>query len=413
MRDLNKKERGITLIALVMTIVILIILAVVAINAAFGDSGLISQAEKAADYQANAMATDSALINETTDYIEGILSGASQDEEVDLSNKNIVWIGDVYLAAFLNDGKGFQYYFEEMETVNSSIDITGEITISDNTPENKTIKFILDELIRTKDDYPNIDIFILNLGVFDSYAYKFDVLDQNLKKEIGNVNTEIDTVTEGDSVINDLEDFLYLFKQEFPDTKLLFFNPFNHSENAIRNFVWKNIVKPLDSDLEFYQSYFGKNYETIDEFRDLYFADTSNPEAVYTYSIVTNVKTRADNLYTEIPKALEKFGYEYLDLSGYIEQAGTEYYYSDLFNLSDLGYKSLTPYIVEKVKEMLPVENEENEEVEIDLSGKTFVWLGDSLMTGANETSGDPFSTHFQQITGATCYNLSVRRSSD
>ena len=51
-------QGGITLIALVVTIVVLIILATVSINAVFGDNGLIRQAEEARDHQANAVASD-------------------------------------------------------------------------------------------------------------------------------------------------------------------------------------------------------------------------------------------------------------------------------------------------------------------------------------------------------------------
>ena len=76
-RTLQKDERGITLVALVITIVILIILAVVTINFAFGDSGLIRYAEDARDYQANADATDSKLLNDATEYIDGIIGGGS------------------------------------------------------------------------------------------------------------------------------------------------------------------------------------------------------------------------------------------------------------------------------------------------------------------------------------------------
>ena len=74
-RNSQKDERGITLVALVITIVILIILAVVTINFAFGDNGLISQAERARDYQANADSTDSKLLNDATEYIDGIIGG--------------------------------------------------------------------------------------------------------------------------------------------------------------------------------------------------------------------------------------------------------------------------------------------------------------------------------------------------
>ena len=72
-----KMSKGITLVALVITIVILIILAVITINFAFGDNGLIKQAEKARDYQANADSADSKLLNDATEYIDGIIGGGS------------------------------------------------------------------------------------------------------------------------------------------------------------------------------------------------------------------------------------------------------------------------------------------------------------------------------------------------
>ena len=75
-RRSQKDESGITLVALVITIVILIILAVVTINFAFGDNGLIKQAEMAKDYQANADSTDSKLLNDATEYIDGIIGGS-------------------------------------------------------------------------------------------------------------------------------------------------------------------------------------------------------------------------------------------------------------------------------------------------------------------------------------------------
>ena len=54
----EESNRGITLIALVVTIIVLIILAVVTINLVFSENGLIKQAEKSKDHQANAVASD-------------------------------------------------------------------------------------------------------------------------------------------------------------------------------------------------------------------------------------------------------------------------------------------------------------------------------------------------------------------
>lgn len=48
-RKLEKQEKGITLIALVVTIVVLLILAGVSINVIFGDTGIIKMAQEAVD----------------------------------------------------------------------------------------------------------------------------------------------------------------------------------------------------------------------------------------------------------------------------------------------------------------------------------------------------------------------------
>ena len=79
----RKKNKGITLIALVITIVILIILAVVTVNAVFGDSGLLKYAQDAGDYQANADTSDASLLNDATSYIDGIVGGNGGTETGD------------------------------------------------------------------------------------------------------------------------------------------------------------------------------------------------------------------------------------------------------------------------------------------------------------------------------------------
>ena len=68
----NKKEKGITLIALVVTIVVLIILATVSINAVIGQNGIIGKAKQAREsYEKSVKAEDAAmqeLLNEIEDY---------------------------------------------------------------------------------------------------------------------------------------------------------------------------------------------------------------------------------------------------------------------------------------------------------------------------------------------------------
>ena len=62
-KKIRKEEQGITLVALVITIIIIIILATVSINMAFGDNGLITQAQKAKDMTANSIAAEQEGMN--------------------------------------------------------------------------------------------------------------------------------------------------------------------------------------------------------------------------------------------------------------------------------------------------------------------------------------------------------------
>ena len=54
----SKKEKGITLVALVVTIVVLIILSTVSINTMFGDNGIISKAKKTKEVFENSKASE-------------------------------------------------------------------------------------------------------------------------------------------------------------------------------------------------------------------------------------------------------------------------------------------------------------------------------------------------------------------
>ena len=69
----SKRETGITLVALVVTIVILIILATVTINTAFGENGLIKQAQKAKDMASNAVAKENDEMNKLEQELANIM----------------------------------------------------------------------------------------------------------------------------------------------------------------------------------------------------------------------------------------------------------------------------------------------------------------------------------------------------
>ena len=69
------QEKGITLVALVITIIILIILATVAISFAFGNNGLIQRAEDARDYYANDTSYTDESITNVESYLDEIING--------------------------------------------------------------------------------------------------------------------------------------------------------------------------------------------------------------------------------------------------------------------------------------------------------------------------------------------------
>ena len=87
-----QENKGITLIALVVTIVVLIILATVSINAVLGQNGIIKKAKQAKEMYSNSIAKDNEkmdrLLNEMAQYNEG---SSSDDGKVTLPDG---WNGD-------------------------------------------------------------------------------------------------------------------------------------------------------------------------------------------------------------------------------------------------------------------------------------------------------------------------------
>mgnify|MGYP002800560829 FL=1 len=70
-----KEKRGITLIALAVTIVIILILAGVTIDAVFSDNGIINKAKEAANAMKNAVVNDQAELNDLLEELNEIMNG--------------------------------------------------------------------------------------------------------------------------------------------------------------------------------------------------------------------------------------------------------------------------------------------------------------------------------------------------
>ena len=73
----HSNQTGITLIALVVTIVVLLILAGVSINALFGDSGIIEKAKDAQNRMNNAQESDLNALNDVDKWINNQVNGTA------------------------------------------------------------------------------------------------------------------------------------------------------------------------------------------------------------------------------------------------------------------------------------------------------------------------------------------------
>ena len=71
-----KNQRGITLVALVITIVVLIILATISISFAFGSNGLVGRAEQARDFYTNDTKYTEQSMTNVDQYLKGVLTNA-------------------------------------------------------------------------------------------------------------------------------------------------------------------------------------------------------------------------------------------------------------------------------------------------------------------------------------------------
>ena len=95
----NDRQKGITLIALVVTITVLIILATVSINTVLGDNGIIKRAQKARDSYSNSQKSEdeqmAVLANEMAQYDEDENSGDTTSGVIEKTKSYVGYYADV------------------------------------------------------------------------------------------------------------------------------------------------------------------------------------------------------------------------------------------------------------------------------------------------------------------------------
>ena len=109
MRNLKKnRQKGITLIALVVTIVVLIILATVSILAVFGDNGIIARAQTAKDTHQKGKADETNTLDDYASYIGNYLDGKGGSDTSKDPTEN--W--DLTKVTIIDGGNGTKVHFQ-------------------------------------------------------------------------------------------------------------------------------------------------------------------------------------------------------------------------------------------------------------------------------------------------------------
>ena len=89
MKENKKQTKGITLIALVITIIVFLILASVSISMLTGENGILTQAQKAKEETEKAAKEEQDILNSYEDYIQGTSDG-QWDEEKKVNSPKLV-----------------------------------------------------------------------------------------------------------------------------------------------------------------------------------------------------------------------------------------------------------------------------------------------------------------------------------
>ena len=123
MKTKIKQEKGITLIALVVTIVVLLILAGVSLNAIFSDSGIIKKAQEAQNKMNEAQQKDLSSINELNTWLD------NQVNETTGEGDSVIKIGNTTEYTVTSTGKILNWkYTNFLQELVEGITYTVEFT---------------------------------------------------------------------------------------------------------------------------------------------------------------------------------------------------------------------------------------------------------------------------------------------
>ena len=155
------KERGITLIALVVTIVVLLILAGVSISALFGDSGIIDRAKEAQNETNQATERDKKEIKELSNWLDSKINGTTGGND----NPSI---SDLPSTSYT-----IPYYPDNTFTKVEGTNLSNGLVIQDGS-ENRN-EYVWIEVPKTAEVYPTAGLKITNFTETEYTAIETDL----------------------------------------------------------------------------------------------------------------------------------------------------------------------------------------------------------------------------------------------
>ena len=263
-----------------------------------------------------------------------------------------VWFGDSLVRGLGNDDKGFPEYYMELTNNNNVFNssYSGSVIYKKDLSGQASTFYIGDvvSFILDKPQYSSSDLFVLDGGGNDCLGYYLNMYEGDAP-EVGVVNTLIETPTPGDTIINRFETILYNIKTKMPNAKVLYIQPWANSQRDIENVVSLRYL--TSTTLEEVNSTFGTNFNSLLEARPTVI--NAFTEGLYGFpKTIPLIRQMSVDLFEQIEIAMEKYGYEYIDVSSYVSENPTLYLKGDGIHITDAAYKVVTPVIIEKINNM-------------------------------------------------------------
>ena len=141
-KKIGKNIRGITLVALVVTIIVLLILAGVAINFTIGEDGIFRKAQEGANAYQNASQNEKIELDKISNYIDNYTNENKSDEEVDEIESTLeIVTGEEKTNTEVNDKYGNKVVVPAgFKIINPDEDVTKGIIIQDVQAKNDSSK---------------------------------------------------------------------------------------------------------------------------------------------------------------------------------------------------------------------------------------------------------------------------------